>query len=155
MQITTKNYNINKIKNYTKNNSFVFFFNGINRTATDWIIIEQKIKKIKFSYYKITNKISKKPLQNSIYFNIFSLINSVTFVLKPLFKFYELTKGILLKSFESILFIFLSLKLNNKIYSKNQIKNLFSLCYKDNNLLFFQFVLTNIKLILLKNKKSK
>jgi hypothetical protein len=53
-------------------------------------------------------------------------------------------------NFELLLFTLLAIKLNNKVYSTSQVKNTFSLNYKDNKLLFYQFGLTNMKIFLKK-----
>jgi len=42
-------------------------------------------------------------------------------------------------------FFFLALKMNNKIYSSNQIKYINSLNYYENKLLLYQFGVTHIK----------
>jgi hypothetical protein len=97
------------------------------------------------------NTISKNTLNNSIYKNVTPLINSVTFLLKPLDNSKEITRQKILTNFEPLVFILLAIKLNNKIYSKNQLINKFSFKYKENKLLFFQFNATNIKIAL--NKK--
>jgi len=147
VEFTSKKYKIIKTKNYIKLNSLFIFFNGINQNSNDWILIEQNLKKINFNYYKIFNKTSKKALTNSVFVNMNALINSITFLLKPISIKNEITKQTLLNSFEPLLFTLLSIKLNNKIYSKAQLKNLFSFNYTDNKLLFFQFKITNTKII--------
>lgn len=154
MEFSSKEYHIQKTKNYITKNNLFFFFNGINRKSNNWIVSEQELKKMFFSYYKILNKISKKTLNNSIYLNSSSLINSVTFLLKTTLNNKKLTKQVLLKNFESLLFILLAIKINNKIYSKNQLINNFSFNYKENKLLLFQFSLTNTKIILNKIKSK-
>jgi hypothetical protein len=151
MEFSSKDYHKKKTKNYVVKNNLFFFFNGINRKSNAWIGIEQEIQNLSFSYYKILNTISKNTLNNSIYKNVTPLINSVTFLLKPLDNSKEITKRKILTNFEPLLFILLAIKLNNKIYSKNQLINKFSFKYKENKLLFFQFNTTNIKITL--NKK--
>lgn len=149
MEFSSKEYHIKKTKNYIMKNNLFFFFNGINRKSNDWISIEQEIQNLSFSYYKILNKISKNTLNDSIYANISPLINSVTFLFKPLINndnSKEITKQKILTNFEPLLFILLAIKLNNKVYSKNQLINNFSFKYKENKLLFFQFNTTNIKI---------
>jgi hypothetical protein len=151
MEFSSKDYQKKKTKNYVIKNNLFFFFNGINRKSNAWINIEQEIQNLSFSYYKILNTISKNTLNNSIYKNVTPLINSVTFLLKPLDNSKEITRQKILTNFEPLVFILLAIKLNNKIYSKNQLINKFSFKYKENKLLFFQFNATNIKISL--NKK--
>lgn len=154
MEFSSKEYTIKKTKNYITKNNLFFFFHGINRKSNDWINVEKELKKMSFSYYKILNKTLKKTIHYSIYTNISPLINSVTFLLKPSNN-KEITKQTLLTSFEPLIFLILAIKLNNKIYSKNQLINNYSFNYKENKLLFFQFNITNIKINLKKNKSKQ
>lgn len=153
MEFSSKNYHLKKTKNYTVKNNLFFFFNGINKKSNDWISVEQELQKLSFSYYKILNKISKKALNNSIYVNVTPLINSVTFLIKPEKNKKELTKHLLINNFDHLTLIILAVKLNNKVYSKNQLSDIFSFNYKENMLLLFQCGVTNIKTVL--HKKSK
>jgi hypothetical protein len=146
MQFTSKEYKILKTKNYIKENKIFFFFNSINRNSNDSIIVEQNLKKLNFDSYKIYNKTSKKTLKASTYKNSTELVNSITLLIKPMFTNFEIKKSTLLQSFEPLLFSLLAIKVNNKIYSKNQLKEIFLLNYKDIKLLFFQFGITNSKL---------
>jgi len=150
MDFTAKNFKIEKTKNFIKNNNLFIFFNGINRNTNDWILIEQELKRIDFNYYKICNKTSKTILNNSIFLNASSLINSMTFLLKSLEDKKEINKNILFKNIETLIFSLLAIKINNRIYSKTQIKNLFSFNYKDNKLLLYKFLISNKKIVLKK-----
>jgi hypothetical protein len=78
------------------------------------------------------------------------LINSITIFIKPDKK--QITKNLFLNTFKNLIFDIISLKLNNKIYNTNQFKNLYSLNYKENKLLLYQFLSTNIKFYINKNK---
>lgn len=150
MDLTTKKFKIEKTKNLIKHNNLFIFLNGINRNSNDWILIEQELKKINFNYYKIFNKTSKKTLNNSIFLNTSSLINSMTFLLKPLVAEQEINKNILLNKIETLIFSLLAIKVNNKIYSKTKLKNLVTLNYKNNKLLLYKFLISNTKIILKK-----
>lgn len=147
MQFSSKDYKILKTKNYLKENNLFFFFNSIHRNSNDGIIIEQNLKKFNLNYYKIFNKTSKATLNNSIYKNSNELINSMTVFIQPISNSIELKKSNLLSCFEPLLFNMLAIKLNNKIYSTFQLKEISTLNYKDTKLLLFQFSLTNLKLI--------
>lgn len=157
MKFTTKEYIIIKTKNYAQKIDLFFFFNGVNRNFNDWIILEQGLNKIKFNYYKVFDKTSRKILNTSIYSNVSALINGLIFFLKPLSNNrQEITKQNLLNDFEPLFFTLLALKLNNKIYSTNQLKIIWSFNYHDNPLLFFKFGLTNLKLLItVKNSNNK
>lgn len=150
MEFTSKKYKIIKTKSYVQTHSLFFFFHGLNRKSNEWVIAEQNLKNLNFDYYKVFNQTTKKTLNSSIYKNITPTINSITFLIKPISNEKEMTKKILLDNFEVLLFTLLAVNINNKVYSTSQVKNTFSLNYKDNKLLFFQFGLTNMKIFLKK-----
>jgi hypothetical protein len=148
MKFSSKEYHIKKTKTHLKKTKLFIFFSGINRNSNDWIVVEQKLKVLNFYYYKIFNRISKNTIKNSVYSKTWTLINGITFFVKPIKQEKDLTKSVLLKTFDNLTFTFLALKLNNKIYSKNELEKNFSLNYRDNKLLLFKFGLTNLKFII-------
>lgn len=145
MKLNTKEYKILKIRNYLKNNEIFFLFNGLNRNSHDWITTEQELKKITFNYYKILNKTSHNEINASIYQNLASTINGITFFLEPNKDLKILTKHVLLANFKTLLFDMLAVKFNNKIYSLEQIKSIYSLNYSENYLILYQFNVTKLK----------
>jgi len=145
MELTTKNYKINKIKNYIKNNHIFFLFNGNTLKSYDWIITEQSFKNMNFKYYKIFNKAAIKTLNKSVYKQIKTTINGITFFIRPTQNIPLLTKQLLFNNFESLFFSLIALKINNKMYSSKQLKNISSLNYKTNKLLIYQFNITHLK----------
>ena len=74
-----KNYQFLKIKQYLKNNDILLISNGINQKALNWVKLEQGIKKMNLKYFKPYNKITKKVISTSIYFNYINLINGSFF----------------------------------------------------------------------------
>jgi hypothetical protein len=142
MKFSSKDYKTIKTKNYLKNNNLFFIFNGINQNSSNWIKTEQELKNKNFNYYKIVNKTSTRIFKNSIYKNSEHTINSITFFMKPDFNNTLLSKKIL---FNIETFVFLAIKINNKIYSINQMKYVNSLNYYESKLLLYQFGITNIK----------
>lgn len=142
VKFTSKDYKIKKTQNYLKTTNLFFIFNGINQNSINWIKTEQELKKINFNYYKIFNKTSTKIFKNSIYKNITPTINSITFFIKPILKNNIIKKKMF---FNMETFFFLALKMNNKIYSSNQVKYINSLNYYENKLLLYQFGVTHIK----------
>lgn len=147
MRLTSKKYKITKTKNYLKKNNSFLFFNSTNKKSNSWSTTEQNLKKINFDYYKIFNKTSKKTLTNSIYKNVSALISSITFFVKLKSNMQEIVKLNLTIDFNNLSFILLAFKLNSKVYSSTQVKNTHVLNYKENKLLFFQFQISNLKLI--------
>jgi hypothetical protein len=142
MKLTPKNYKTIKTKSYLKKNNLFFFLNGINQNSNNWIRTKQDLQNLNLSYYKIFNKTSITTLKNSIYKNNDAPINGLTLLIKPTNPNILITKKIL---FNLDPFIFLALKLNNKIYSLTQIKQIHSLNYYNIKLLFYKFSITNIK----------
>jgi len=148
MKLNTKDYKTTITKNYIKTNNLFILFNGVNRKSSDWIATEQNLKNIGFKYYKVFNKTARKTLNESIYKKYQTAVNGITFFMKPASNIKPITKYVLLNSFEPLLFTILALKLNNKIYSVKQLKNIYSFKYKENKLLLYQFKITNIKFYL-------
>jgi hypothetical protein len=142
MKLTPKDYKIIKTKNYLKKNNLFFFFNGINQNSNNWIKTKQDLQNLNLNYSKIFNKTSIYIFKNSIYKNIGVTINSITFLIEPRINRVIVTKKIL---FNLDPFIFLSLKLNNKIYSLNQIMYLNSFSYYNSKLSLYKFGITYIK----------
>ena len=152
MKFSAKDYATSKTKKYIKTNSLFFFFHGVNQNYKDWLITEQNLKSINFSYYKVFNKKTNEALKNSIFKTIQSIIKSITFLIKPIYKCKQISKKTLLNNFEPLLFVMLIIKLNNKIYKINQIKTINSFNYDKNKLILFQFNVSNSKI---NNQKSK
>lgn len=138
-----KNFKITKTKSYIKEENVYFFFNSINKNSKNWIIIEQNLKAIDFNCWKVFNQTSRKILKHSIYKNTRWIINNVTFLIKPKIK--KLSKQVLMTNFEFILFNLLALKINNRIYPRFQLKKSYSLDYRNNIKLIFQFNIVNLR----------
>ena len=145
MKLNSKIYKTNKTKNLIKNNIF-FIYSGTNRKTTEWIITEQELIHVNFEYYKIFNKITLKIFKNSKFKNFRSNISSLTFFIKPNLNNIRLKKLILINHFEALLFKLLAIKLNNKIYSFKQLNKTYSMNYKNNKILLYQFGIANLKI---------
>lgn len=156
MKILPKTYKLNKNKQYIKTNNLIFFFNTVNVSSYNWIIVEQKLKLYNLSYYKVLNKTVIITFQKSIYSNLKSvLISSLVTFIKPNLNNKNLNKKTLFSKLSLLNFIFLSINLNNKIYSVNQIKKIYSFIYYINKLLFYKFLITHLKFVSKNLNKSK
>ena len=144
MKLNIKNYKILKTKKYFKTNNLFFFVNGITRNSLDWLITQQELKKIGFTYYKLLNKTTIKTLNNSIYNKTTPMISGSTFLIKPQLK-KQFFKQTILTTFNPLSFEFLAIKFNNRTYSVISLKNTYSLEYKKTKLLYYQYNLTNLK----------
>ena len=148
MEFTPKKHKLTKTKKFIKTNNLIFIFNGINQNYQNWVISEQKMKALNINYYKVFNKITRKILKESLYRNIVPSINGITFFIKPNLSQKNLPKSSELSQLDSLLFVLVALKLNNKIYSAKQLNELSTTEYRGNSLLFYQFRSANLKLFL-------
>jgi hypothetical protein len=138
-----KIYQFLKIKSFLKTNNIIFLFSGINLNQNSLIQLEQNFIKLNFVYYKVYNELTIKLFKNSTFYNFNKLISG------PFF-FFRTKKKIMIDilDFENSKFLFfllLALKFNNRIYSILQIKNLYSINYKNNLVVLYQFLITSIK----------
>ena len=136
MHFTLKSYQVFKLKNYFRIKSLFIVFHCAKLNLKEWVHIEQKLKKLKLSYYKPLNKVMVKELKSSLHSNYSSIINgSVLFVSFDTSSgsFSDLVTDLnhLQKSLKP-LFIKVSLKLNNKLYSPQQLLKFQTLVYKEN-----------------------
>ena len=145
MKLSIKDYKTVKIKNYFKASHLFFFANGISRNSLDWLLAEQGLKTIGFNYYKVLNRTTIKTLNTSIYSNIKPVINGSTFLIKPEPNKYFL-KQTIFNTLNPLFFEVLSIKLNNKVYSIDSLKNIYSLEYRETKLLLYQYNLTHLKI---------
>jgi len=145
-----KNYQRIKIKNCLKAYSLLIITNGINQDYKNQTLTKQEFKKLKITYYKIYNKLTTKILKNSKFKNITQLIYSPIFFILPKQNDFNIS---ILNYLETLLFLIVGIKLNQKIYSSVQIKNLKSLNYKNEITILYQFLLINLKLIQITDKK--
>ena len=83
-------------------------------------------------------------MENSTNTNIANIINSTFFFIKPLNNDTKINMKIF-QHLESILFTILAIRINKKIYSFAQSKNITSFNHKKNMSILYQFLLTNIK----------
>ena len=152
MKFELKDYKFYKIQKIIKNSSCIFFFQSANLNFLNWVLkIEQKLKPKNLNYYKVHNTFLKKKLKNSIFLNLFSIINSNIILVKPYLKysFFDFKK---ILSLSSVL-QFLGLKLNNKFYVVTFLKNFFYLSYHKNLIMFYIVLKTSLKFLSLKLKK--
>ena len=129
MNINLKEFKILKLKKFMKKEELLFFFQSNRLNQKDWKKIEQTLKKLKLKYYKLFNSTTTNTFKTSIYFNYSIIINNFLIILTPVFKTTLFNKLFLTKELKT-LFVLLSIKLNNKMYSLNQIKGLNNFSYK-------------------------
>lgn len=131
-----KKYQTIKINSHVKTNTFLFFFLSNKSKNINWKKNEQMLKKLKLTYYKTINKIVLKELKNSIYKNFTPLISGVILLVtthSKQFEKFEQIKNTLQKDFSLV-----SLKLNNKIYSVNEVNQISRFSYNKSLFIFYQ-----------------
>ena len=144
MELDIKTYKLTKTKKYIQNSETFFFVQGINQNSLNKLYTEQKLFTIGFKSYKLSNRIAIKTLNASIYSKNKFVIKSTTFLIKPRINNMFL-KHVILNTFNSLFFEVLIVKFNNKLYSTNSLKNIYSFAYKETKLLFYQFNVTHLK----------
>ena len=154
MRFNFKSYQISKTKKYLKKNNFILLTYGANKNSSNWLITEQELYKLSFNYHKTYNNITIKLLEKTRFKNFFQIFKSTFFFfktkqIKNQLLFY---KNLLIKNLQNIQFYVHSLKLNNKIYSLSQLKNMNSFKYLISIKLFYQFLRTNLKTCYIFNK---
>lgn len=128
MNTNFKKFKIQKFKKHLQNKEFLLFFQANKLSQKDWLKTEQIFKKIKVKYYKAFNSTTSNTFKRSIYSNYSVIVNNFFIALEPTFKTTVLKKNFINKEIK-LLFILLSLKLNDKIYSSDQFKRLTDFSY--------------------------
>jgi hypothetical protein len=156
MDFNLKKYRVLKVKKIFKKSELIFFFNSAKIKSNKWIKIEKQLKKLKLEYYQIFNNTTFKTIKNSIYTNINQIVSGVILLIKPIHKSTQIELKVIKKFLDS-LFVLLCIKLNNKVYTTTQLKNLNTLSYKKTVFNFYgnleRCLKTSNKLTM--NKKSK
>ncbi len=136
MSFNLKDYKWLKIKYYFKKVNFFFFFHNIALDNENWIKVEQAFFNYKLEYYRVFNSLILNVLKISIFRNLSTLIHGPIILLNS-----KIDKLTLKKINDNAVIInLLCLKLNNKIYSSKQVKNLIEFSYKKNIYLFYKLL---------------
>ena len=153
MDFNLKTYKRFKIKHYFKTRNFFYFFHGTSLKNENWIKTEQGFARHELKYIRILNKLMINTLKNSIFKNLVVLIHGPILLLNNSTN----SSKINFEELESInpLISFLGCRLNNKIYSKNQIKNLKRVSYIENVSIFHSSMKTFTKIPYNRFKSNK
>lgn len=151
MDFNLKTYQRLKIKYYLKTINFFFFCHGASLNSESWIKTEQTLVKNKLKYYRVFNTLMIKTLKCSIFKNLTTLLHG------PIILINTSDVKLTLKKLKNVnpLINLLCLKLNNKIYSRKQIKNIKKLSYVENVYIFHKSLKTLIKMPYCKFKSKK
>jgi hypothetical protein len=135
MKFELKTYKVFKTKYYLKQNKLFFFYTATSLNVKSWLVIEQTLKKSNLNYYRLSNTLAIKTMKGSVYSNFKQLIHGLTMLVNPKPKAILKLKKLI--DLEKVLTL-LSVKLNNKIYSILQLRNLNFLNYNQTVLKLFQ-----------------
>ena len=129
MDYNLKQYRVLNVKNNFKNSNLLFFYHYSKVKSNKWIFMEQHLKKTKLKYTQIYNGTTFKTMNNSIYSKMNQVISGIILFAKPNYKSTILKLETIKNNLEPQ-FILLFLKLNNKIYTPTQLKNMHEFNYK-------------------------
>ena len=131
MDFNSKEYQRVKLKKIFKTDDFFFLFHSAKLDLNQWIQTEQNLKKLKLKYSKILNGATVKSFQSSIYRKLNPMVCGFIVLITPNFKTTDLKLKPITKDLKPS-FELISVKLNNKMYSKSQLKGLNDLSYRSN-----------------------
>jgi hypothetical protein len=131
MKVINKKHKKKKIDNFIKKNKLIFFFFNIYSNINELMFFKQHSKNKNVDFLITFKSEIQKTFDNSIYINLKKLNSQVSILT--------------LKNFLSFKLL-LAIKINSKIFHKNQIKKNFSFHYTNNKLLLFKFNIVNLKI---------
>ena len=135
MKLKLKNYKYYKIKNYFKNQKMFFIYNNSDLNFKNWLQLQQNFQNKSLKCYKLNNNLTINFLNNSIFKNVSSLVNGSIIIIGLKKNIHTDLLISQLQTFNTIT-TFLSLKLNNKIYSNNQVSTIKTLNYHKQIVIF-------------------
>ena len=133
MKFNKQYYNLEKIKSCIKNEKLFFIYDTSDLNQKDWLDIEQNFKKSNLKFYKFNNVSIHIFLKTTIFKCLHAVINGPLKLvyLKNKEKPFKTLNDYQTQSYKQN-FQFYLLKINNKIYSSLQLKNLKKFNYKTN-----------------------
>lgn len=150
MDFNLQTYKRHKIKEYFQKLDFFFFCYSSLLNNNCWTQIEQNLTSLGLRHHYITNKLIIQAIRNSIFTNLTVIIHASILLL-------HCNSLLIYKELKNVNSLFLlSLKLNNKIYSKRQLQNLKKISYVENVLILHNSVklLTQLSFCNLKKMKT-
>lgn len=134
-KIIFKKFELKKTINQIKNNQIVFFFHSTDLDSADKLKLDQNLKQKSFKLIKIKNNLFKIISKDSVFNYQRNLVNGSMCLL------YRNENTFIDEQFKNILKIdpnltLVAVKLNNKVYSKNQLNKVTTINYLKNLKLF-------------------
>jgi hypothetical protein len=140
VKFTVKTYKHLTLKTYFKKFRFFFLYNTIIQKNN--FKITQELKKLELKYCKLYNTLTVLIMQNSIYRNYTSLINGLIMIVLPTISMNINT----LVQFKDIITL-VGLKINNKLYSSNQINFIVKFEYIKDSLNLIKTVKLSLRIL--------
>ena len=142
MKLLLKEFQRKKLKKNLIKNKVFFICNNTTISTEKFMRLEQKLKELNLSYYKVSNKLLKVFFKESIFKNYTNSISGpILFIEFRHLMNYHLLK--ILRELKIYNVNILYLHFRHKIYSTNQIKDLSHLNYKK-TMVSFQNTLKNL-----------
>lgn len=126
-----KAYKLCKIKQFLKKYPIFLISHTLNLNSKDWSIVNKKLITFNLKSYKLNNTLTNNTLTNSTFLNFKPILSgSLCFI-------YPKTSNSFEPNFQDLLKLnktmpILGIKLNQKIYSINQLSTIYTLNYKKN-----------------------
>ena len=149
MKFELKNHKLEKTKNYLRRTPIIIVYQAPSLNLEHWLEIEQRLSCYGLKYFRLYNTLVVNVLTKSIFQNMNVLINSSI----CLARFCDSTKTPQL--FQKLInlnssILFLGLRLNNKVYSKSELRTLSTINYCTNVKIFNKSLKKLLKLPYLK-----
>lgn len=154
LEIIQKNYKIITIKNIFKTENIFFILNSLNQNSFEKTFTEQKIQTLNLNFKKISNKLIRVVLKQSVHWNLKVLFSGITCLIKLNLNKINLNKKIIYNKFAILNFGLSSFKLNTKVYCINNLKKIYFFNYFCNALFFLQYLILSLKINVFLNKKN-
>ena len=145
MKITNQTFKLKKKKNLIKTNKLFLFYYCINTNSHNWIHTVQALKKLNLSHYKIFNKSAQQALKESTIRITSNTIDSTLLLIKPKHQIDLIFKQTVVTKLSTFLLTLVLMKINNNLYSLNQIKITKTFNYKENKFALYQLCISNMK----------
>ena len=145
MKIANQTFKLKKKKNLLKKNKLFFYYYCINANSQNWIFTVQALKKLNLNHYKISNKSGKQVFKSSTLKVAGNTIDSTLLQSEPKNQTDLVFKQTVISKLSVFLLTLTLVKINNNIYSINQIKITKTFNYKENKFALYQLCLSNIK----------
>lgn len=150
MDFNLKTYKHHKIKTSFQQFNLLFFLHSPFLNNKTSIKMNQKLLKFKLQHYKVSNKLFNNTIKNSVFTHLAVLIHASIILLNSSHSISTVSQLTKINPLT-----LLGLRLNNKIYSKKQLKKLKKISYAQNVLVLHNSMKTLIKLPFYTLKNSK